>query len=116
MKRLLLIITTILFFTTLIFPQSKVNKNNLIQYGNKWFKENNDKHSQVEFLIYIKVMGIKREKVILKMDYRTGNLLNGMKMDKKEKKQLTRIVNTMDYLRNGMRMERRRKRETTMMV
>ena len=43
MKRLLLIITSILFFTTLIFPQSKVNKNNLVQYGDKWFKENDDK-------------------------------------------------------------------------
>lgn len=43
MKRLLLIITSILFFTTLIFSQSKVNKNNLVQYGDKWFKQNDDK-------------------------------------------------------------------------
>ena len=43
MKRVLLIITSILFFTTLIFSQSKVNINNLVQYGDKWFKENDDK-------------------------------------------------------------------------
>ena len=43
MKRLLLIIASILFLTTLIFPQSKVNINNLVQYGDKWFKENDDK-------------------------------------------------------------------------
>ena len=43
MKRLLLIIISILFFTTILFPQSKINKNNLVQYGDKWFKENDDK-------------------------------------------------------------------------
>ena len=43
MKKSLLIITSILFFTSLLYPQSKVNVNNLVQYGDKWFKENDDK-------------------------------------------------------------------------
>ena len=43
MKKTLLIITSFLLSTTLLFSQSKVNINNLVQYGDKWFKENDDK-------------------------------------------------------------------------
>ena len=43
MKKTTLIITSILFITSIVFPQTKVNKNNLVQYGDKWFKENDDK-------------------------------------------------------------------------
>tara|TARA_Y100000310_G_scaffold281626_1_gene302225 strand:- start:5 stop:478 length:474 start_codon:yes stop_codon:yes gene_type:complete len=43
MKRTILFITLLIFFTTLLFPQSKVNINNLSDYGGKMFKENDDK-------------------------------------------------------------------------
>ena len=42
MKKTLLIITSLLFISSFVFPQTKVNKNNLVQYGDKWFKENDD--------------------------------------------------------------------------
>jgi len=42
-KKTLLIITSVLFITSAVFPQSKININNLVQYGDKWFKENDDK-------------------------------------------------------------------------
>ena len=39
MKKTLLL----LLFTSIVFSQSKVNINNFIQYGDRWFKENDDK-------------------------------------------------------------------------
>ena len=42
MKRTLLYITTILVLSSISYSQSKVNVNNLVQYGDKWFKENDD--------------------------------------------------------------------------
>ena len=72
MKRLLLIITSILFFTTLIFLQSKVNKNNLVQYGDKWFKENDDKPYTGRVFDLYKSNGSKK----LEGQYKDG-LMNG---------------------------------------
>ena len=43
MKKTVLLITSLVFITSLSFSQTKVNKNNLVQYGDKWFKENDDK-------------------------------------------------------------------------
>jgi len=43
MKKTLLIITSLLFYTSIVFSQSKVNINNLSDYGGKMFKENDDK-------------------------------------------------------------------------
>ena len=43
MKKIFLIITALLFITSTAFPQSKVNINNLSDYGGKMFKENDDK-------------------------------------------------------------------------
>lgn len=43
MKKRLLIITSILLFTSQLYPQSKINKDNLVQYGGKWFRDNDDK-------------------------------------------------------------------------
>ena len=43
MKKILLIIPLLIFSTTLLFPQSKVNINNLSDYGGKMFNENDDK-------------------------------------------------------------------------
>ena len=43
MKKTLLIITSILLITSTVFPQSKVNINNLSDYGGKMFNENDDK-------------------------------------------------------------------------
>ena len=43
MKKTLLIITSLVFLITIAFSQSKVNINNLVQYGDKMFKENDDK-------------------------------------------------------------------------
>ena len=43
MKRTILFITLLIFFTTLLFPQSKVNVNSLVQYGDKMFKVDDDK-------------------------------------------------------------------------
>jgi len=43
MKKTLLIIPLLIFSTTLLFPQSKVNINNLSDYGGKMFNENDDK-------------------------------------------------------------------------
>ena len=42
MKRTLLSITTILVLSSISYSQSKVNVNNLVHYGDKWFKENDD--------------------------------------------------------------------------
>ena len=42
MKKTVLLITSLVFITSLSSPQTKVNKNNLVQYGDKWFKENDD--------------------------------------------------------------------------
>ena len=43
MKKILLLIISILLITSTAFPQSKVNINNLSDYGGKMFKENDDK-------------------------------------------------------------------------
>ena len=43
MKKTLLLITSVLFITAAAFSQSKVNINNLSDYGGKMFKENDDK-------------------------------------------------------------------------
>ena len=43
MKKTLLFITSVLFITAAAFSQSKVNINNLVQYGDKMFRENDDK-------------------------------------------------------------------------
>jgi antitoxin component YwqK of YwqJK toxin-antitoxin module len=43
MKQTHLIITALLFITSTVIPQSKVNINNLSDYGGKMFKENDDK-------------------------------------------------------------------------
>ena len=42
MKRILLIITSLLFITSTAFPQSKVNVNSLKEYGGKAFKVDDD--------------------------------------------------------------------------
>ena len=39
----ILFITTILVLSSISYSQSKVNVNNLVKYGDKWFKENDDK-------------------------------------------------------------------------
>ena len=41
MKKLYLLLSVLLFFSVGM-SQNKVNINNLVQYGNKWFKENED--------------------------------------------------------------------------
>jgi hypothetical protein len=43
MKKTLIIIASLLFITSTAFPQSKMNINNLSDYGGKMFKENDDK-------------------------------------------------------------------------
>ena len=43
MRKTLLIITALLFITSAVFPQSKVNINNLVEYGGKMFKQDDDK-------------------------------------------------------------------------
>ncbi len=43
MKKTLLLITTILIITSSVFTQSKVNINNLEEYGGKMFLPNDDK-------------------------------------------------------------------------
>ena len=43
MKKTLLIITALLFITSTVIPQSKVNINNLVEYGGKMFKQDDDK-------------------------------------------------------------------------
>ena len=42
MKKIILIIATILFITSAVFPQSKVNVNSLTEYGGKAFKVDDD--------------------------------------------------------------------------
>ena len=43
MKKTFLIITALLFITSIVFPQSKVNVNSLVQYGDKMFKVDDDR-------------------------------------------------------------------------
>ena len=43
MKQTLLIITALLFITSTVIPQSKANINNLVEYGGKMFKQDDDK-------------------------------------------------------------------------
>ena len=43
------------------------------------------------------------------------NGLGGMRMDRSGQKELSRMVNMMDYLLNGMRMDRRKKKKLTRM-
>ncbi|HIM83310.1 MAG TPA: hypothetical protein EYM55_01635 [Candidatus Marinimicrobia bacterium] len=43
MKHTLLIITALLFITSTVISQSKVNINNLVEYGGKMFKQDDDK-------------------------------------------------------------------------
>ena len=43
MKKTLLIILSLLFITSAVFPQSKVNINILVEYGGKMFLPNDDK-------------------------------------------------------------------------
>tara|TARA_Y100000031_G_scaffold132755_1_gene154096 strand:+ start:288 stop:737 length:450 start_codon:yes stop_codon:yes gene_type:complete len=43
MKQTLLIITAFMFITSTVIPQSKVNINNLVEYGGKMFKQDDDK-------------------------------------------------------------------------
>ena len=42
MKHTLLIITALLFITSTVIPQSKMNINNLVEYGDKKYKPNDD--------------------------------------------------------------------------
>ena len=42
MKKTLLIITALLFITSTVIPQSKVNINNLVEYGDKIYAPNDD--------------------------------------------------------------------------
>ena len=42
MKHTLLIITALLFITSSVIPQSKMNINNLLEYGDKKYKPNDD--------------------------------------------------------------------------
>jgi antitoxin component YwqK of YwqJK toxin-antitoxin module len=73
MKKLILYIITILLLNSFSFSQSKVNVNNLIKYGDKWFKENQDspfsgivfdidKETGVKILEYIMLEGLKNGK------------------------------------------------------
>ena len=70
MKKLILYISTILLLNSFSFSQSKVNVNNLIKYGDKWFKENEDspfsgivfdmdKETGVKILEYSMTEGLK---------------------------------------------------------
>jgi len=43
MKTKILFFTSFVLITSVSFSQSKVNINNLVKYGDKWFKENDDK-------------------------------------------------------------------------
>ena len=43
MKKTLLIITSLVFLTTIAFSQSKMNINYLVEYGGKMYKTDNDK-------------------------------------------------------------------------
>ena len=43
MKKTLLIISSLLFITSTVSPQSKVNVNSLVQYGDKMFKVDDDR-------------------------------------------------------------------------
>ena len=43
MRKTLLIITAFMFITSTVIPQSKVNINNLVEYGGKMFKQDDDK-------------------------------------------------------------------------
>ena len=43
MKKTLLILTSVLFITSAVFPQSKVNINNLDQYGDKMYKTDDER-------------------------------------------------------------------------
>ena len=43
MKTKILFITSLVLITSVSFSQSKVNINNLVQYGDKMFEENDDK-------------------------------------------------------------------------
>jgi hypothetical protein len=45
----------------------------------------------VRYLIYTKVMAIRKWKVIIKMDYETESGIGGMKMDRRKKKELSRM-------------------------
>ena len=42
MKKPLILFTAIWFIASTVYPQSKVNKNNLILYGDKWYKSDED--------------------------------------------------------------------------
>ncbi len=43
MKKIFLLITSLVFLTTIAFPQSKVNVNSLTEYGGKAYKVDDDK-------------------------------------------------------------------------
>ena len=53
MKRTILFITSLLLITSVSLSQSKVNINNLVQYGDKMFEENDDKpYTGIVFDLY----------------------------------------------------------------
>ena len=41
-----------------------------------------------------------------------GPIKNGMKMDKRRKKELTLIMNQMDYINRGMKMDKKKVKQT----
>ena len=72
MRKTLLIITALLFITSAVFPQSKVNINNLVEYGGKMFKQDDDKPYTGRVFDLYKSTGEKK----LQGNYRKG-LMNG---------------------------------------
>ena len=72
MKQTLLIISALLFITSTVIPQSKVNINNLVEYGGKMFKQDDDKPYTGRVFDLYKSTGEKK----LQGNYRKG-LMNG---------------------------------------
>ena len=72
MKHTLLIITALLFITSTVISQSKVNINNLVEYGGKMFKQDGDKPYTGRVFDLYKSTGEKK----LDGKYRKG-LMNG---------------------------------------
>ena len=73
MRKTLLIITALLFITSTVIPQSKVNINNLVQYGDKMYKTDDDRPYTGRVFDLYKSNGNKKVKGYYKDGFRHGD-------------------------------------------
>ena len=107
MRKTLLIITALLFITSTVIPQSKVNINNLDEYGGKMFKQDDDKPYTGRAFDLYKSTGEKKLEGRYRNGLRTGKWTywneNGQKKSEVTYKDGEFDGLSMDWYENGQK-------------